>query len=44
MTPAGSVERMSPMFLRTWYQTSGTSAGGVDCFRSTKIVVWPAVV
>ena len=40
----GSVRRMSPMFLRTWYQTSGMSSGGVDCFRSTKIVVCPAVV
>ena len=43
-TPAGRVWRMSPIFLRTWYQTSGTAAGGVDCLRSTKMVVWPAVV
>ena len=42
--PIGSVWRMSPMFLRTWYQTSATASGGVDCFRSTKIVVWPATV
>ena len=26
--PAGSVWRMSPIFLRTWYQTLGTSLGG----------------
>ena len=32
-TPDGSVWRMSPMFLRTWYQMSGTAAGGVDCFE-----------
>ena len=43
-TPCGSVWRMSPMFLRTWYQMSGTFCGGVDCFRSTKIVVCPAMV
>ena len=36
--------RMSPTFLRTWYQMSGTSAGGVESFRLTKIVVWPALV
>ena len=35
---------MSPMFLRTWYQTSGTSAGDVDPLRLTKIVVSPDVV
>ena len=28
MTPAGSVPRMSPIFLRTWYQTFATSFGG----------------
>ena len=33
---------MSPTFLRTWYQMSGTSAGGVESFRLTKIVAWPA--
>ena len=43
-TPCGSVPRMSPTFLRTWYQTSAIDAGGADCSRSTKIVVWPAVV
>jgi hypothetical protein len=43
-TPCGSVWRMSPMFLRTWYQTSGTASGGVAPFRSTKIVVCPATV
>jgi hypothetical protein len=43
-TPCGSVWRMSPMFLRTWYQMSGHRDGGVDCSRSTKIVVWPGVV
>ncbi len=32
------------MFLRTWYQMSGTSFGGVDCSRSTNMVVRPAVV
>ena len=41
MTPVGRVWRMSPTFLRTWYQMSATASGGVDCFRSTKIVVWP---
>jgi hypothetical protein len=28
ITPCGSVERMSPIFLRTWYQTLATSLGG----------------
>ena len=42
--PAGSVWRMSPMFLRTWYQTSGTSAADVEPLRLTKIVVTPGVV
>jgi hypothetical protein len=28
ITPAGSVLRMSPTFLRAWYQTSVTSFGG----------------
>ena len=31
--PCGSVLRMSRTFLRTWYQMSGTSAGGVESFR-----------
>jgi len=35
---------MSPMFLRTWYQTSGTSDADVDPLRLTKIVVSPGVV
>jgi hypothetical protein len=28
-TPCGSVWRMSPIFLRTWYQVSGTTFFGV---------------
>jgi len=43
-TPCGSVWRMSPMLRLTSYQMSGTIAGGVACFRSTKIVVTPGVV
>ena len=39
--PCGSVLRMSPTFLRTWYQMSGTCAGGVESFRLTKIVALP---
>jgi hypothetical protein len=35
---------MSPMFFRTSYQRSGTTSGGVDCSRSTKIVVAPGRV
>jgi len=31
-------------FLRTWYQMSGTLAGGVESFSWTKIVALPAVV
>ena len=27
-TPAGSVPRMSPIFLRVWYQVCWTSSGG----------------
>ena len=42
--PCGSVWRMSPTFLRTWYQMSGTRAAGVESFRLTKIVAWPAIV
>ena len=34
-TPPGSVPRMSPIFFRTWYQTSGTAFGGVSSFRTT---------
>src|SRR4030095_9774164 len=44
MTPCGSVPAMSPTFLRTWYQMSGTSAGGVESLRFTKIVARPALV
>jgi restriction endonuclease Mrr len=29
----GRVLRMSPTYLRTWYQMSGTCAGGVESFR-----------
>jgi hypothetical protein len=43
-TPCGSVWRMSPTFLRTSYQRSGTTAGGVSPRRFTKIVVMPALV
>ena len=30
--PAGRVLRMSPIFLRTWYQVSGTADGGAESF------------
>ena len=43
-TPLGSVCRMSPIFLRTWYQLSGTSRAGVSPRRLTKIVVTPGRV
>src|SRR5262249_51226834 len=43
-TPTGSVWRMSPMLLRTWYQMSGTSLARVLSLRLTKIVVTPARV
>ncbi len=33
--PAGSSPRMSPTFLRTWYQSSLTLAGGVLSVRLT---------
>ena len=38
------VRRCRRTFLRTWYQMSGTSAGGVESFRFTKIVARPALV
>ncbi len=44
ITPAGRVERMSPMLLRTWYQMSGTSFAVALPFKLTKIVVSPARV
>ena len=37
--PCGKVLRMSPIFLRTWYQMSGIALPGVEPFRLTKIVV-----
>ena len=33
---------MSPIFLRTWYQRSGTCSGGVEPLRLTKMRVCPA--
>ena len=35
---------MSSIFLRTWYQMSGTALGGVESLRTTMMVTWPAVV
>ena len=35
---------MSPIFLRTWYQMSGIALFGVEPFRLTKTVLWPALV
>ena len=35
-TPSGSVGRMSPIFLRTWYQRSGTSFERIES-RAMKI-------
>jgi hypothetical protein len=32
----GRVLRMSPTFLRTWYQMSGTCAGGVESFSRSR--------
>ncbi len=43
-TPCGSVWRMSPIFLRTSYQRSGTCSGGVEPLRLTKMRVTPALV
>ena len=43
-TPCGMVWRMSATRRRTWYHMSGTTWGGVEPFRSTKIVVWPGTV
>jgi hypothetical protein len=43
-SPSGNVPRMSPIFLRTWYQIPGTAAAGVVPLRLTKIVAWPGVV
>ena len=33
--PGGSVWRMSPIFLRTWYNTSGTRAAGNESLTMT---------
>jgi len=33
--PAGSVLRMSPIFLRTWYWSSGTAEDGVESLNDT---------
>ena len=38
MTPWGSVNSMSLIFLRTWYQASDTAFGPLDPFRYMKIV------
>ena len=43
-TPWGSVCRMSPMLLRTWYQVSSTSRPVVAPSRLTKMVVTPGRV
>ena len=41
--PAAACAAMSPSFLRTWYQTSGTAAGGVSSRRLTVICVSPGL-
>jgi hypothetical protein len=37
MIPDGRLPRMSPTFLRTWYQSSFTLAGGVRSERLTRM-------
>jgi hypothetical protein len=40
-TPAGKLGAMSPIFLRTWYQRSGTWRGGVLSRSETVSTAWP---
>src|ERR1700675_4663632 len=39
--PCSTSLRISPRFLRTFKQMSGTRAAGVESFRLTKTVAWP---
>ena len=43
-TPAGSVPRMSPTFLRTWYQVLLTSLGGALSFSCRMVKDSPGLV
>jgi hypothetical protein len=42
-TPGGSVPRISPSFLRTWYQTCWISRGGDESFSWTMISTSPGL-
>ena len=41
--PCGSVARMSPTFLRTWYQVSLISSGRAESFTNTNTTDSPGL-